>query len=140
MGKRQRIVRETLFAMLYQADLLGIDGDEIIVDVMQSVQTERELETPSDEEKRYIVGTFQAVRQYRQKIEVIIENHMDNWSLERLGSVERVILCLAVYELTYEVELAPAIVINEAVELAKVYGDEKSSGFINGVLAKVVKK
>lgn len=65
-----------------------------------------------------------------------IEKALDNWTINRIGKVELAILRVAVYEIVYD-KLEPAIAINEAVEIAKVYGGDKSGSFVNGVLAKI---
>ena len=63
---------------------------------------------------------------------------MQKWNLKRVGIVERNILRLGTYEMFYD-EVAPAVAINEAVELAKIYGGDQAPGFINGVLGRIVK-
>ena len=65
-----------------------------------------------------------------------IEKALDNWSINRIGKVELAILRVAVYEIQYD-KLEPAIAINEAVEIAKEYGGDKSGAFVNGILAKI---
>ena len=65
-----------------------------------------------------------------------IEKSLDNWTINRIGKVELAILRVAVYEIKYD-KLEPAIAINEAVEIAKMYGGDKSGPFVNGVLAKI---
>ncbi|MGK7377744.1 transcription antitermination factor NusB [Planococcus sp. 1R117A] len=65
-----------------------------------------------------------------------LKGHLENWSLERLPKVERTILRMAVFELAF-IEDAPAsVIMNEAIELSKTFGDDKSSRFVNGVLSK----
>lgn len=68
----------------------------------------------------------------------ISDNLAQNWQIERISKVNIAILKLAIFEITYK-ELPYKVVINEAVELAKAYGDDNSSAFVNGVLAKIVK-
>lgn len=69
-------------------------------------------------------------------IDKAIEKALDNWSINRIGKVELAILRVAVYEIQYD-KLEPAIAINEAVEIAKEYGGDKSGAFVNGILAKI---
>ena len=70
---------------------------------------------------------------------MISENLKEKWTIERISKIDIAILKVAIYELMYS-ELPYKIVINEAVELAKKYGDDSSKSFVNGVLASVVKK
>lgn len=71
-------------------------------------------------------------------IDECLRTHLESWSIERIGNVDRTILRLATYEMMYS-ETPHNVSINEALELAKVFSDEKSSRFINGVLSKVKK-
>ena len=65
-----------------------------------------------------------------------LDEKIDGWNTARIGRVELTVLRLALYEILYDDEISEAVAINEAVEIAKKYGQEKSSEFINGVLAK----
>lgn len=66
-----------------------------------------------------------------------LKNNITGWSLERVGNIEKALLKIATYEILYE-NTPTEIIINEVVELAKTYGDNKSHEFINGVLAKII--
>ncbi|HWL22870.1 MAG TPA: transcription antitermination factor NusB [Ureibacillus sp.] len=74
----------------------------------------------------------------KQEIDEALEGKLENWSLYRLPKIERTVLRLAVYELLYMEETPNNVVLNEAIELCKTYGDDKSSKFVNGVLSKFV--
>lgn len=65
-----------------------------------------------------------------------LKGHLENWSLERLPKIERTILRMAVFELSYMEDAPSRVVMNEAIELSKTFGDDKSSRFVNGVLSK----
>lgn len=77
------------------------------------------------------------IAENNDKILKVIEEKITGWSFERIGNVEKALLKISVYEILCE-DTPYEIVINEAVELAKIYGDEKTSEFLNGVLAKIV--
>lgn len=62
--------------------------------------------------------------------------HLENWSLERLPKIERTILRMAIFELGYMEDAPSRVIMNEAIELCKTFGDDKSSRFVNGVLSK----
>lgn len=85
----------------------------------------------------FVQDICRGVSEYGAEIDRLIEEKALNWKLERLSRVDRCLLRLGIFELLYRPETPRAVVINEAVELAKVYGDEKSGGFINGVLDSV---
>ena len=71
-------------------------------------------------------------------VELISKNLKEKWTIDRLSKIDISILKLAIYEIKY-VKLPYKVVINEAVELAKKYGEDSSKGFVNGVLASIVK-
>lgn len=103
------------------------------------------IELPVDEAIRYIVedktNSFyeQLVRgtmEYRDEIDVLLTEQLENWALDRLPKIERTVLRLALYELKYNQEAPERVIVNEAIELSKTFGDEKSGRFVNGVLSK----
>ncbi|MGN4124629.1 transcription antitermination factor NusB [Lysinibacillus sphaericus] len=71
-----------------------------------------------------------------EEIDAALEQHLEKWSLARLPKIERTVLRLAVYELLYMPETPKRVVLNEAIELCKTFGDDGSSKFVNGVLSK----
>lgn len=79
------------------------------------------------------------VHKEQKKIDKLIARAAPEWPIDRLNKIDLVILRLAVYELEYE-KTPPKVVIDEAVELAKEYGSESSSSFINGVLGTIYKE
>ncbi|MER2140145.1 MAG: transcription antitermination factor NusB, partial [Priestia megaterium] len=78
------------------------------------------------------------VVEHQQEIDELLRNHLEKWTLDRVATVDRVILRIAVYEMKYEEEIPTSVTLNEAIELAKTFGDDQSSKFINGVLSKVL--
>ncbi|KOS60104.1 transcription antitermination factor NusB [Lysinibacillus agricola] len=82
--------------------------------------------------EKIVTGTAE----HLEEIDATIEKHLEKWSLARLPKIERTVLRLAVYELLYMPETPKRVVLNEAIELCKTFGDESSSKFVNGVLSK----
>lgn len=78
------------------------------------------------------------IRKEQKKVDKLIAKAAPEWPIDKLNKIDLVILRLAVYELEYE-KTPPKVVIDEAVELAKEYGSESSSSFINGVLGTIYK-
>lgn len=95
----------------------------------------------SEEDKGYAKELVQLVKNHPE-IDPLIADHLQNWSMSQLNVVDKNILRLAIAELTCvpEQSLTKNMVINEAVELAKIYGGEKSYRFINGVLDEIFKE
>jgi len=75
-----------------------------------------------------------------EEIDAIIRECATNWSIERMAKTDRNILRMAIYEILYEDDVPGSVSVNEAVELAKLYGDAESSKFVNGILGTVLKK
>ncbi|ALS78844.1 transcription antitermination factor NusB [Planococcus kocurii] len=71
-----------------------------------------------------------------EKIDEKLVGHLENWSLERLPKIERTILRMAIFELDHMEDAPARVIMNEAIELCKTFGDDKSSRFVNGVLSK----
>ena len=91
-----------------------------------------------EEEREEISVRFNNVLKVLPEIDKELNEKMSGWTTDRLGKVELTLLRIALYEMRYDDDISDAIAINEAVELARKYGQEKSSEFVNGVLAKLV--
>ena len=131
MGRRS--ARELVFKYLFEKDMnksVGFDREYY-------VKRDETVEL-NESQHKYIVDTVEGVFTNLEEIDVFLKDNMETWNLERVGNIERALLRFAVYELKYT-EIGTEIIINEAVELAKKYGEEKSGEFINGVLAIMVK-
>ena len=74
-----------------------------------------------------------------QNIDKLISKYADNWRIERMAVIDRNIIRMATFELLYGSDIPPKVAINEAVELAKKFGDDESGRFVNGVLDKINK-
>lgn len=102
----------------------------------RGVQPDAELEDAFAYARRIVEG----VHLHLKEIDERIRSQADNWRIERMPSVDRNILRLAIYELVHEAEVPKLVVLDEAVELAKRFGSEQSGRFINGLLDGVLKR
>ncbi len=93
----------------------------------------------SEEIKEYSTWLVNGVISDQAKIDNIIQQVSEHWRISRMALVDRNILRMAVFELLYEENIAPAIVINEAIEIAKKYSGEEAATFVNGILDAVRK-
>ena len=91
----------------------------------------------SPEIRDFTTTLVTGVMQHRDEIDAFIQECSTNWSLERIGLVERNILRFAIYELCFLPDIPPNVTINEAVEVAKKYGTEDAPAFINGILDRI---
>jgi transcription antitermination protein NusB len=147
----RKIAREELFKLLFEADMNKVTPlqrlEEFLEDGNRRVEMSEDEETSNNVEELTLTKTevefikeFAAgIDKHYGTINQEIAEKMDEWSLETVGNVERSLLRFGVYELMYE-ETGFEIVLNEIIELAKIYGDATSHEFVNGVLAKFVKK
>lgn len=130
----RRLTREELFKIVFEAEILNKDVKEIY-----SLYSKREDRLKNQNEFIFLQTYIKGISDNIILIKDEIKNNMENWELERIGCVERSLLIISTYEILKE-NIAAEIVVNEAVELAKEYGDIKAYEFINGVLAKIIKK
>ena len=93
-----------------------------------------------DVEKEYIDQVVKGVKNNLEKIDNIILNNLKNWSISRIAKIDLAILRLAIYEINYIDNIPVKVSANEAVELAKTYGNSDSKSFVNGLLAKVIEQ
>lgn len=86
----------------------------------------------------YLTTILNGIKTYKEELDKIISEHLVNWTINRIANVDKAILRIAIYEIKYMEDIPVNVSINEAVELANEYGDEKSSKFINGVLSNII--
>lgn len=126
--------RELTFKLLYQIEIQKEINDED----MQLFFENNNI--TSEEAKKYIKDIANGTSKNSEEILELIRNNLKkDWNLERISKVNLALLKLAIYEIQYK-EIPFKVAINEAVELAKTYGEESSPVFINGILASIVKE
>lgn len=120
--------REKIMIILYQIDLY--DKDKIPYDLESIFHENLEIDN------KFVRDIVDGVLEKKDSIDKIISKYLENWDLDRLGKTDRAILRLSTYEMLYY-NTPKVVVINEAVELAKKYSDEKIVKLINAVLDKI---
>lgn len=98
-----------------------------------------ELDKKDPEVRLYAEKIVKGVLDNLEKIDPMVERYAENWSMERMAYVDRNILRLAAFEIVYCDDIPVKVAINEAVELAKRYGEADSSKFVNGILDHIAK-
>lgn len=88
---------------------------------------------------RYAEKLVRGTRERGDEVDALIREHAENWRLERMPTIDRNILRLALYEMLYEDNVPNVVIVDEAIELAKRFGSENSSRFVNGLLDGVLK-
>lgn len=135
LSKRQ--FRTEVFKGVFQAEFYDEEEKNKQLEDLYNKDTSLDEITLSDADIEAVSSKCKEIHENVSDIDKTLDAVLDKWSLNRIGKVELALLRVAVYEIKYEKTDAP-IVINEVVEIAKVYGGEKSGKFINGVLAKLV--
>lgn len=130
-----RQARESALQMLYGWELSGDALPEAIAGVR-----ELQLRPPVADRDALAVELAQGTARTLDRIDPLIAEAATNWRLERLAVIDRLVLRLAVYELLERPEVPPAVVINEALELAKTFSGPDAVRFVNGVLDAIRKK
>jgi N utilization substance protein B len=125
---KRRKARERAMQALYQMDITGeIDPITAIENTLEE----------GEESSKFLEELVTGCTEHKEEIDQIIGANLENWKLDRVGTVDRNILRIAVYEMKYMNDIPDNVSINEAIEIAKVFGDDESRRFINGVLSKV---
>ena len=131
----RRIAREVALQSLFQIDFNSCEADAA---VEASLAEHDEENAPKAYD--YALQLVQGVLANKEAIDARLGQYAIDWTVERMPATDRNILRVAVYEMLFSAEpLAYGVAINEAVEVAKVYGTEESPRFVNGVLGKLAK-
>lgn len=125
--------RELAFKLIYSLEIQKNMEEEQIEIFFE------ENEITNNEEKEFIKTIFEGLINNKSEIEELIQSNLkEKWTIDRISKIDLAILKVAIYELIYS-RVPYKVVINEAVELAKKYGDDSSKSFVNGILASIVK-
>lgn len=132
MGKR-RSSRELALKFLYQTELNRGNIDE-------QMKLFLERNSSQDEVEAFMKKLVRSILKQIKEIDEIIQKFSDNWMLDRMAVIDRNVLRMGTCELLFNFSTPPKVVINEAVDIAKKYGNEDSPEFINGILDKIYKE
>ncbi len=127
MSGRRRKARELALQLLYQNDLAGTRADEMFERTSEFVDASPEVKEYAS---RLVLGTLE----HRDELDAKLSERSEHWRLGRMAAVDRNLLRLGLYELLFESETPHAVVIDEAVEIAKKFSTPSSAPFVNGVL------
>jgi len=127
---KRRTAREKALQALFQIDVSNSEPASALEHVLEG-------EAGDDYLTRLVYG----VVEQKNQIDLLIKENLEKWSMDRLATVDRNLIRIAVYELIFvRNEVPENVILDEAIEIAKIYGDDQSSRFINGVLSKVKQK
>jgi N utilization substance protein B len=132
MGARRK-ARELALQMLYQHDLSG-NTPEAIVTTFEDLQKSKPIT------REFATRIFRGTVDNLSKIDDMIAQQAENWRLSRMAVVDRNIIRMSIYEFLHEEDTPKLVIIDEAIEIAKKFGTQKSSQFINGILDGILKR
>ena len=124
--------REIALCLLYQIEIIKAEPKQVI-------QTYFELSPHKQEVVDFCSQLVQGTLEKQAFIDELIKKHIENWDIKRLAVIDRNILRMACFELMYLDDIPPKVSINEAIELAKRFGDIDSPRFVNGIVDKIYK-
>lgn len=127
----RRELREQIFKLLFRIEFNSPEE----MPEQEQLFFEDTCEADAEDEE-YISSKYRKIAEKLPVIDGMLNEKAENWNTARMGKVDLTILRLAVYEITFDEEVPTGVAINEAVELAKKFGQDASSGFVNGILAK----
>lgn len=139
MGRRE--LREQIFKLLFcvafhnEEDLK--EQKELYMTRLVTSPIEEEIKVTRDDSE-YITTKYEKIREKIPQLDARINEKIEGWDTSRIGKVELTVLRLAVYEILFDEDIPNGVAINEAVELAKRFGQENSGGFVNAVLTKIL--
>ena len=134
-GRRQ--AREAALQMLYQSEIGKAGAVESIATYWPAQDAEAQLDEPLRDFANTLV---RGALSRREEIDALLVAHANNWRVERMGVIDRLVLRLGVYEMLAEAGTPSKVIINEALELARRYSGEEAVGFVNGVLDSIRKE
>lgn len=135
MKKQSRSqARDAVFTQIFQMNMHEDDMDVIFEELLSA-------RPQCEENLGYIKQIIDGVKTHESELEeIIVKNLKSGWTISRISKVSVTILKLAIFEMKYVDDVPGKVAINEAVELAKRYGDDNDPNFINGILANVYKE
>jgi N utilization substance protein B len=126
MGKR-RTAREFALQILFQQEFSDLDTAEALRRFWQD-------KSASSDVLEYTEWLVSGIISRLEAIDKVVQSYSDNWRISRMAVVDRNVLRLAAFEMLHEENIAPAVIINEALEIAKQFSSDKGALFINGIL------
>ena len=136
----RRVAREMVLQSLFQMDFTQAGPEEALAIALE-VQRDEENSEEAVKAVKYAEKVLKGTAEKLSEIDALIGKYAINWDVNRMPGIDRNILRLAIYEMRFAEEKIPVTVaVNEAVEIAKIFGSDKSARFINGVLGKLMRE
>ena len=132
---KRSAIRELTFRLIYSLEIQKAENIEEQIEIYLECE-----EIVENDAKEYIIDAVKGIEEHKEEINNLIRKNLKaDWTLERISKVDFSILKLAIYEIKFK-NLPYKVAINEALEIAKKYGETSSKNFINGIQASIVKE
>ena len=136
MGRKihpRRFGREGVFQGLYSLEISSLPKEKVLADILNRYSF-------NIKSQAFISDLFFKTVEYKTWLEKVITQHLDNWEINRIALLDKLILQMAISELYFMDDVPPKVTLSEAIEIAKKYSTEESSSFVNGILDAVYKE
>lgn len=132
MGRRE--LREQIFLLLFRVEF---NNPEDMPEQLRMFFEDDETYF-SEKDEAYITEKYEKIIEKKSELDSLLDEKAEGWDVKRMGKIELAVLRLALYEMKYDEDVPTSVAINEAVELAKKFGQDNSGSFVNAILAKLV--
>ena len=130
---KRRELRENIFKLVFSLNNENILSEESISHYFEDNKI-------NDTDEIFIKNEVFGIIEKLNEIDEVIKENLANYTFERISKVSLAVLRVAVYEINYVADIPDAVAASEAVNISEIYEDEKSKGFINGILGSVIRK
>lgn len=123
---RRRIIREKVLQLLYAFEMNSESKQFMIEEILDDVEDEND--------KNFAISLVNKILEHQKDLDEIIKQKVDNWDLNRIALIDRILLRMGICEILFFPDIPPKVSINESIEIAKDYSTSSSGKFINGIL------
>ncbi len=134
----RHLARTIVLQTLYQIDFNDKDFDQN--KILEIIESNRKEFAPQFEDNGFIIHLVKGVVDNKSAIDQLIIKYAPEWPLEQITMIDRNVLRIGIFEMSYDKDIPEKVAINEAIELAKTFGGESSGKFVNGVLGTIYKE
>lgn len=133
MASYRHLARTCVMQTIFAFEFKDHDPEKLLTEVLDEF-------APKLTEREFAYETLKGVLEHKEKILKIIQKYAPQWPIEKIAKVDRAILEIGTYEIVFSDEVPEVVAINEAIEIAKHFGDLNSPKFVNGVLSSIMKE
>ena len=136
MGSKKhprRLGREGVFQGLYALEISSDPKEKVLADILNRYSFNKKIQV-------FISDLFYKTVENKSWLDQVISRHLDNWEINRIALLDKLILQMAISELYFIDDIPPKVTLSEAIEIAKRYSTEEISSFVNGILDAVYKE